>query len=253
MDPRATAQNALRYAVSLAVLVGVWTTVVRGFKIPSYLLPDPAAVFDTLVQGRRYFAAAAVTTFGNAIAGGVIGVALGFAMGALAAYSKRVRYVIEPYLTIFQSFPREALFPLFVVWLGFGAMPKIVNASLLAFFPMAIVALNSLTDTREDYLRLMESWNASRFHTFVFCRIPAALPSLVGGLRVALPLALIGAVLGEFLGGSGGLGYIIVSSGSAFRVDRTFAAIVVLALGGAVLVAALDAVRFTLLRRYYQR
>jgi NitT/TauT family transport system permease protein len=178
---------------------------------------------------------------------------LGFLLGALTAYSRRVRWIVEPYLTVFQSFPREAFFPLLVVWLGFGHFPKIVNAGLLSFFPMAVVTLSGLSDTRDEYIRLLESWNASRLEQFIFCRLPAAVPSLLGGLRVALPLALIGAVLGEFLGGNDGLGYIIISSGSAFRVDRTFAAIVVLAAGGMIIVALVDAIRFLALRRFYQR
>jgi NitT/TauT family transport system permease protein len=130
--------------------------------------------------------------------------------------------------------------------------PKVVNAILLSSLPMAVIMLNSLTDTRDEYLKLMESWRSSRIESFFLCRLPAAVPQIVGGVRVAMPLALIGAVLGEFLGGSGGLGYVIVSSGSAFRVDRIFAAITVLAIGGTLIVASIDLFRFSFLKRFYQ-
>jgi ABC-type nitrate/sulfonate/bicarbonate transport system permease component len=253
MNLRRIYLTVVHYFVSFAILLVGWWGAVRVFRIAPYLLPDPLTVLTTLESEWSSFLGAAGSTFSNMLIGGGIGISLGFLTGALAAYSRRIRWIVEPYLTVFQSFPREAFFPLLVVWLGFGHMPKIVNAGLLSFFPMAIVALSSLSDTRDDYIRLLESWNASRLQTYVFCRVPSALPSLLGGLRVSLPLALIGAVLGEFLGGSEGLGYIIVSSGSAFRVDRVFAAIVVLAMGGMTLVALVDTVRFTVLRRYYQR
>ncbi len=253
MNIRRVALTALRYLVSLSILIIGWECAVVVFHIQPFLLPAPWDVLNTLSMEWLSFASAGRTTFVNMLVGGGIGISLGFALGALAAYSRRVRWVVEPYLTIFQSFPREAFFPLLVVWLGFGHMPKIVNAGLLSFFPMAVVTLNSLSDTRDDYVRLLESWKATRLQEYLFCRFPSAIPSLVGGLRVSLPLALIGAVLGEFLGGSEGLGYIIVSSGSAFRIDRVFAAIVVLALGGMALVALIDTVRFVFLRRFYQR
>lgn len=253
MNTRSVLSNFIRYLVCLAILVAAWHAAVALFAIPPYLLPGPSRVVATLTREFGFFAEGAAFTVTNMLVGGLAGITFGFLVGAVAAYSRRVRWVIEPYLTIFQSFPREALFPLLIVWLGFGQAPKMINAGLLSFFPMAIVTLHSLIDTREDYLRLMESWKASQLETYLYCRIPAAVPALVGGVRVSLPLALIGAVIGEFLGGSEGLGYIIVSSGSAFRVDRVFAAIVVLAVAGMALVAIVDSVRFTLLRHYYQR
>lgn len=242
-----------RYVTSLAILVGAWKAAIVVFQIEPYLLPDPLVVLNTLVNEARFFSNAAIYTFGNMLVGGALGIGLGLLVGGLCAYSKSARWIVEPYLTVFQSFPREALFPLLIVWLGFGQAPKVVNAGLLAFFPMAVVTLHSLSDTRDDYIKLLQSWNADRWQEFVFCRLPNAVPSLVGGVKIALPLALIGAVLGEFLGGNEGLGHIIVSSGSAFRVDRIFAAIIVLAAGGLAAVSLVDAVRLNALRNYYQK
>ena len=241
-----------RYAVSLFVLILGWSALVRLTNLPAYLLPNPFDVLSTLSEEREQFTEAAAITFTNAIIGGTIGVLIGMVIGGIAAFSRKVRWLIEPYLTVFQSFPREAFLPLIVVWLGFGMAPKIINAILLSSLPMAVIMLNSLTDTRDEYLKLMESWRSSRHETFFLCQLPAAVPQIVGGVRVAMPLALIGAVLGEFLGGSGGLGYIIVSSGSAFRVDRIFAAIIVLAVGGTLIVASIDFFRFSFLKRFYQ-
>jgi len=241
-----------RFLVSTAILFIVWQLAVFLFGTPAYMLPSPGAVLSTLFNERMRFLEAAIPTFGNAIVGGCIGVVGGITLGATCAYSKRARWVVEPYLTVFQSFPREAFFPLLIIWLGFGDLPKIVNATLLSIFPMAVVTLDALTDTRRDYLGLFQSWSASKWDVFRYCRVPAAIPAIVGGVRVAAPLALIGSVLGEFLGSSKGLGYIIVSAGSAFRVDRAFAAIVVLAIGGTLIVFAIDALKSSFLKKYFQ-
>lgn len=247
------ALTLVRYALSLGILWGVWAGAAAWLDLPAYLLPAPSAVFRTLAEEPEFYARATAATLTNMAVGSAVGITLGFLLGALAASSRPVRWLVEPYLTAFQSFPREAFFPLIVVWLGFGALPKMVNAALLCFFPMAMITLASLADTRSDYLALFRSWNSSRLDEFLYCRLPAAVPGLVGGLRVCLPLALIGAVLGEFLGGSVGLGYIIVSSGSNFRVDRIFGAIVVLAASGILIVGAIELMQRTFLRRFYQQ
>jgi NitT/TauT family transport system permease protein len=244
-------RGVARYAVSIGLLFFVWAAAGRLLAIPAYLLPDPTDVLRTLFAERWAFAVAAEATVRNALLGGIFGIFVGFAIGCTAVLSRAFRWVAEPYLGLAQSFPRESLFPLFIVWLGFGALPKMLSSALLACFPMAVISLEALSSTRTDYLQLMANWNASRLQTFFYCRLPAAVPALIGGLKVCLPLALIGAVLGEFLGGSEGLGYIIVSSGSAFRVDRIFAAIVVLAAIGSTLVGLVELVRATIARRYY--
>lgn len=241
----------VRYAVSIGLLFLAWGAATRLLAVPPYLLPDPATVLNTLFVERLMLAQAAKTTLLNALVGGTCGILIGVLVGSIAGLSKSVRWVTEPYLGLAQSFPRESLFPLFVVWLGFGALPKMLSAALLACFPMAVITLDALSSTRSDYLQLMGSWKASRLQAFFHCRLPVAIPALIGGLKVCFPLALIGAVLGEFLGGSNGLGYVIVSSGSAFRIDRIFAAIIVLAGAGTILVGLVELLRMTAARRYY--
>jgi NitT/TauT family transport system permease protein len=241
-----------RYSVSIGLLLLIWAACTRIIAVPPYLLPDPVAVFRTLIAERSTLAHATGVTLLNALVGGVVGIFIGMTFGALASLSRRFRWITEPYLGLAQSFPRESLFPLFVVWLGFGALPKMLSAALLSSFPMAVITLGALTNTRNDYVQLMASWKASRVQMFFHCQLPAAVPTLIGGIKVCLPLALIGAVLGEFLGASEGLGYVIVSSGSAFRVDRIFAAIVILAAIGTILVGLVELLRVTASRRFYQ-
>ena len=191
-------------------------------------------------------------TLRNCLAGAAAGIVCGILVGGVVAYSSFLRWLAEPYLIMFQSFPRESLFPLLIVWLGFGAITKVVSAALLSFFPVAVITLNGLCDVRSDYLELINSWGATRQQEFLHCRLPAIIPTLVSAVKVALPLSLIGAVLGEFMGGNTGLGYVIISSGSAFRTDRIFGAILLLSAIGLAMLSVVQLFQRGILRNFYQ-
>jgi NitT/TauT family transport system permease protein len=242
-----------QYAGSLILLVAAWKGLIALLHLPAYLLPAPESVFQTLSRETRIFSAAALYTLQNCLIGGAAGILCGMLTGGFVAYSKALRWIIEPYLVVFQSFPREALFPLFVVWLGFGAATKMVSASLLSFFPVAVLTLNGLLDVRSDYVELIRGWGATRRQEFLYCRLPAVVPTLVSAVKVGVPLALIGSVLGEFIGGNHGLGYIIMSSGSAFRTDRIFAALVLLAAIGLLMLVSIQLIERVFLKRFYQQ
>jgi len=245
------AKTITQYLVSSMLLLAGWYAFVFLLNIPDYLLPNPDKVLATLSSERSLFIEAAQFTVTNMLTGAFIGISAGIVVGFLVAYSRTARWIVEPYLVIFQSFPREALFPLFVVWLGFGAAPKILNAALLSFFPVAVTVLNALLDVRRDYVELIRSWGAGKRSEYLFCRLPYVVPAILSALKLALPFALIGAVLGEFMGGSEGLGYVIISSGSNFRVDRIFAAIVVLAVIGVSQLGFLQLLQNTVFKRYF--
>jgi NitT/TauT family transport system permease protein len=198
------------------------------------------------------FLGATFYTVRNMLFGATLGIGAGVVSGLVIGYSRPLRWLVEPYLLIFQSFPRESLAPLFIVWLGFGAAPKVVNAALLSYFPTAVITLHGLLDTRKDYIELMRSWGASRFQEFLYCRLPALVPVLASATKLAAAMALIGAVLGEFMGGHGGLGYVIMTSGSAFRVDRIFGAVVCLAAVGVSIMAVVSGIQILALRRFNQ-
>lgn len=245
-------KNVFRYAMSVVVLFALWELVVLLSNMPEYVLPSPLNVMGTLVAEHVSYERHAFVTLSNALVGGFAGIVLGILVGLLIAYSRGFQWLVEPYLVIFQSFPREALIPVIVVWLGFGNAPKMVNAGLLSFFPMALITMNSLLDTRAEYLELVRNWGASKWQEFVHCRLPYAIHPIAGGLKITVPLALIGAVLGEFMGGSEGLGHVIVSSGANFRMDRSFAALVVLAGMGMVALACVRFLQEVILKRFKQ-
>jgi len=245
-------KSIVRYGLSIVLLLVVWHMVTVVFHVPPYVLPTPWGVIKTLSSEWSMFMHHASVTLGNTSVGGLLGIGFGVLTGLLIAYSRTLRWIVEPYLVIFQSFPKEALIPVIVVWLGFGNEPKIVNAALLSFFPMAVFTANALLDTRSEYLELMRNWGGNKWQEFLYCRLPAGLQAIVGGLKITVPLALIGAVLGEFMGGNEGLGYIIVSSGASFRLDRSFAALIILSGAGVFALAVIRAAQDILLKHYKQ-
>jgi len=171
-------KSLVRYPASVLVLALAWQGVVLFFGLPPYVLPGPVEVMRTLFRELPWFLEHAGATLVNMLAGASIGILLGILVGFLAAYSRLLMAVIEPQLVILQSFPREALIPVIVVWLGFGHAPKIVNAALLSFFPMALITMNALLDTRWEYLELVRSWGTSRRKEFLYCRLPCAMQSI---------------------------------------------------------------------------
>lgn len=242
----------IRYIFSIAIFLLGWEMIVTMANVPNYLISRPSAIFTTLSDERHLFIDATRYTVTNTAFGAAIGVAGGVLSALVLAYSRTARALLEPYLFMFQSFPREALFPLLIVWLGFGASPKIANAALLSYFPMAVICLSALLNVREDYLLLVRTWGASRWQEFLHCRIPFAIPAALGALRIALPLAIIGAVLGEFLGSNKGLGYLIITSGAQYRLDRLFGALVILAGVGLTTVTLVQVAHAIWLRRFSQ-
>jgi ABC-type nitrate/sulfonate/bicarbonate transport system permease component len=250
--PRLFWMSALRYLISILLLLIAWDLLIRISGLPPYVLPSPATVFVTLTKEFRWFAGHAISTLTNVAVGGTIGIGSGIAIGTTIAYSRMLRWLAEPYLVIFQSFPREALIPVIVIWFGFGATPKIANSALLSFFPMALITINALLDTRAEYLELVRNLGATKLQEFLYCRLPSAAYSITGGLKIAVPLALIGGVLGEFMGGNVGLGHVIISAGASFRMDRSFAAIVLLATIGMGVLACIRFFQETALRRFKQ-
>lgn len=242
-----------RYAISLVILYALWWAAVHIWGAPPGLLPPPELVVRSLVtEWGLYYSDFAYTTLSKAITGGTIGILGGLTVGLALGYSRAARAVLEPYLTIFQSFPREALYPIFVVALGVGDRPQITNAALLSFFPVAVTTLHAITDTRKDYVDLIRSWGGNRYQEFVYCRLPYIVPTLIGALKLAAPFALIGAVLAEMLGGGTrpGLGNLIASAQAGQNATSTYCAILILAALGVGLVAAIQAIEYLALRRY---
>ncbi|MEM9457696.1 MAG: ABC transporter permease subunit [Myxococcota bacterium] len=241
---------AVRSLVSLLAGLLLWQLLIWLFAPPLYVLPPPSQVFTALFDDRAYLAEHARITFVEVILGGLWGIGGGLLVGGALAWSRVARWLGEPYLVALQSFPREALAPLFIVWLGMGLLPRVVMAAMISFFPMAIASLSSLLHTPSTYVKMLESQGATKYQIFRYVRVPSAIPEMISGVKVALPLSVVGAVIGEFMGGSGGLGYVIATSSAAFDTPRTFAALIILAFFGALLLGLIALVERLVFGRY---
>ena len=240
-----------QYAFSIILFGFSWHILVELSSVPSFILPSPVKVIATLLQDTAFFVPASIYTIKNALIGGLAGITLGIIVAICLAASMRARWILEPILVLFQSFPKETLFFLFIIWFGVGVWPKLVNSFILSFFPVTVLILNALINVDKSYIMLIRSLSTSKMDEFLKCRLPYIIPQIATVFKIALPLSLIGAVLGEFLGGAEGLGYVINSSGAQARTDRIFAAIFILGMFGIGYLGLIQATERLLLKRFY--
>lgn len=215
------------------VSIGLWWLGMIVFGIESYLAPTPPEVLDALLREGPYLLENAVVTLSETIQGFGIAVLIGIAAGALLAGSTLVERAFMPTLVALNAVPKLAFAPLLVVWMGFGQGPKVVLVVLMCAFPIILSTAAGLSSTPADLAEMARSLSASRWQMFSRIRLPGALPQVFVGLKVGMPLAVIGALVGELFGASEGLGYVIQNSGS--DVGMSFAAIALLALMSIVL------------------
>jgi ABC-type nitrate/sulfonate/bicarbonate transport system permease component len=218
--------------LTAVVLFALWELIVRAARVPSFVLPPPSTIGGELVAEPGVFARAALSTVGEAAGGLVLAglAAFGFAMAAV--HSRLLDRALTPLLVVSQTIPVITLAPLLVLWLGYGALPRVVLCALVAFFPMAVTALEGFRSTDPDLLELLRSVDASRWDVFWRVRLPHAGPFLAAGARAGVTLSLVGAVVAEWTGGARGLGYIVLSANSRLATGQAFAAVLLICLLG---------------------
>lgn len=219
---------------SLAVLILIWDLSVRLLAIPDYLLPAPLTVYQALAGG---FADGSLwphigVTLGETLSGYAIGCLLAITLGALLAESETFERFVYPLLIGLQATPKVALGPIILVWFGFGMTSKIVLVALVCFFPLFVNTVNGIRRTDPELLDACRSFSASRLYLLVHVKFPAAAGEVFAGLQIGVSLALIGAVVGEFLSAQRGLGYLIASSSVSMSLTTMFAGVILLAFIG---------------------
>ena len=220
----------------LIVLLG-WHGLVQWYRLPPLVLPPPAAVAVTLVRNLTdgFLWPHVWITLQEILLGFVGGSLLGIGLGSLVAMSLQAQQVLKPYIIASQAMPKLALAPLFVIWFGLGILPKALIAALIAFFPLFENTLTGLREVESEAVELFRMLGASRWHFFLKLRLPHAVPYLFAGLRVAIVLSVVGAVVGEYIGASKGLGALIIASQGMMDTALMFAVFVLLTALGMVL------------------
>jgi len=232
----------VRPVVTLAGLVGVWWLATRLSGVPSYLLPDPQSVAVALWHQRTLLMWSTFTTLSETVLGLLIGTLLGTFCALGMVFSPLMARWLMPLLLLSQAIPVFALAPLLVLWFGFGMASKVVMAVLVIFFPVTAAFSDGLRRTELGWLDLARTMNASPAAILRHVRLPAALPAFGSGLRVATAIAPIGAVVGEWVGASAGLGYVMLNANARIETDVMFAALFVLALMAILLWVLVDRV-----------
>ncbi len=220
----------LRIALGVAVFLALWEGLIRLFAIPSFLLPGPLRVADAFAGQWRFLLHHAWITGFETLIGFACGVAGGVILALAMALSSRLRRVLLPSILITQALPVFAIAPILVLWLGFGLASKIVMAMLVIFFSVTSTFYDGLRRTDPGLLDLAQLYRASRWQQLFHIRIPAALPALTSGIRIAAVFAPIGAIIGEWVGAKGGLAFIMLQSNARMQADVMFAALILLAL-----------------------
>jgi len=232
----------VRPVLLVLVLLVLWDLTIRLFRIPPYLIPSPWSVVAQLqAEWPRLLKESIPTTYAT-LGGFVLSIAFGIPMALVIAYSRTVESFVYPLLVFSQSVPKIAIAPLFVVWFGFGIIPKVIAAFMLGFFPVVVSTVMGFKSVDPDMLDLARSMKSSRIETFMRISLPQALPSIFAGLKVSITLAVVGAVVGEFVGSNSGIGYLLQIANGNFDLPLMFAALTVLSAIGVVLFVAIDLV-----------
>lgn len=217
--------------IPAAVLAGaaiLWELAVRIFQIPGYVLPSPIQVARVLIQERAVLAGHGLVTVGEALAGMGISLALAVALGIAMDCFPLMRRGIYPILVVTQTVPMIVMAPILIIYMGFGIGPKILTVVLMCFFPVAVSFCDGLAQVDEEYVNLARSYGAGRWKAYRLVKIPASIPALISGLKVAATYSISGAVVGEWIGAQKGLGYYLIRVKNGYLLDKVFACVAVI-------------------------
>jgi NitT/TauT family transport system permease protein len=230
--------GSLAYPVGMIVAaLALWEAAARLFSIPPYLLPAPSAILLSMSKNSAVLIKESLGTTFEILLGFALSVVVGVPL-ALAIYLWRpFARAVYPVLVSSQAVPKVAIAPLFLVWFGFGLMPKVLIAFLIAFFPVVINTAMGLASLEREKIYLAQSMGLGPCATFFKIQLPNALPSIFAGLKISITFAVVGAVVGEFVGGQGGLGYLLLIANGNMDTALLFAGIAALTVLGVVLFA----------------
>lgn len=232
-DLRERPEYALVPAVFVMVLLA-WQYVPGWLDVEEYVLPRPTAIFDAFVDqlSDPNFWNNTWVTFQEAGLGFVIASVLAIALGTFVSQIRLVERTVMPYVVAFQSIPKVALAPLFVIWFGFGMTSKILMATIISFFPILINVIAGLKSAENDKIEMLTSFGATPFQIFRMARFPSALPYIFAGLQTGVVFSLLGAIVGEYIGAQEGLGYQLMQANYNFNISGMFAVLIVLSMMG---------------------
>lgn len=212
-------------AITASAIVLAWEAASRLGWIAPFIMPAPTEIVSEIARAWRDLIYHAYVTSVEVVLGFLLATVAGVGLALLMVYVRAFERAVYPWIVVSQVIPKVALGPLFVIWLGFGLLPKVTIAFLIAFFPILVDALIGLKSVDQEPLFLLRSMGARRLRTFWYLQLPHALPNIFGGMRVAMTLATVGAIIGEFIGANEGLGYLLLFANGTINTRLLFAAL----------------------------
>ncbi len=240
MTPRAPSNHlpgsafwrALPSVLLFLLVLVIWEGIIRLFHVSLFVLPAPSDIIIALQKNAGTLAAAAVVTAKEVAVGFALSVVVGIALALLIVRFRLFGRALYPMIVLFQTVPKVALAPIFILWFGYDLAPKVLLIMVIAFFPITLDMLVGLQSVEQSFVSLMRSVGAKETDILFRVRVPHALPHLLAGMKVAITFSVIGAIVGEFAGASAGLGYAIQFASTQLDTPMVFAALVVVSLMG---------------------
>lgn len=229
---RISTSDAGMTALSILGTFAIWELLTRSLHVPSFILPPPSQIFvEALSRYQLYIYSTWVTLY-EIIVGFLLATAVGILFSVLIVYSRIMRNMIYPQIVVLQIVPKVAIAPLLLIWAGYGLTSKVLLALLVSFFPIVVNMVTGMLAIEAELLDLCRILHSSRWQEFAKVRLPNALPYLFSSLKVASTLSVIGAVIGEFVGGSEGLGHLIIIANTELRTSMAFVSLFSLSILG---------------------
>lgn len=213
-----------------AILVFVWEVVARLEVVPTYILPAPTRIIKTLITNLPVLREHIIVTLMEALVGFTISIIFAMVIAVVMDSIPIVKKAVYPLIITSQTIPIITIAPLFAIWFGFGYLPKVVIVVLVCFFPITISLLEGLASVEEDLLNLIKSMGASKIQLYRMVKLPAAMPSFFSGLKISGTYSIMGATIGEWVGGKNGLGVYMLRVKHSFATDKVFATIIIITL-----------------------
>ena len=232
-------------------LLVLWEVLVTWQAVPPWILPAPSQIIQAMWQNADLLLPHVLQTMKQVLLGLVLAIVTGVALASILDLSSWLRRALYPLLVASQTIPILALAPLLIIWFGFGLTPKVFIVTLFCFFPIAINTADGLTAADPELLALLRAMGATRRQIWRKVRLPASLPYFFSGLRIAATYSVVGAIIGEWVGASQGLGIFMLRSANAFKTDQVFAAIAISSLLSLILFGLVFIAERALLPWYY--
>ena len=220
-----------RWLPALLIVLGIlaaWEAYVRVFEVQTWLLPAPSAIAVALVQDAGLLWRHTRATLTEIIVGFGVALACGVLLATAIGISRTLERALYPFIIASQTIPIIVIAPMLLIWVGYGLAPKVIVVALISFFPIVVNMVDGLKSVDRDMVNLMRTLGANRRQVFFKVQVPTSLPYLFSGMRVAIAVSVIGAVIGEWVGSSEGLGYLMLRSKPQFLTERVFASIAIL-------------------------